>query len=246
MREIPTPVLIIAAASDIGRALARQYAAAKCPLILAARRPTELDADKADLQIRYGIEVIIVQCDVTDPNPGQFFAALPEIPGTIVMVAGLLGDQAEAAADSAVAAKVITTNFTGPALFLLAAAQLLEGRGAGCIVGISSVAGDRGRAANFIYGSAKAGLSALLSGLRNRLAKQGIHVLTVKPGFVATRMTAGMQLPKRLTAQPSEVAAAIARAQKKGKDILYVKPVWRVIMTVVAMVPERIFKKLSL
>jgi decaprenylphospho-beta-D-erythro-pentofuranosid-2-ulose 2-reductase len=246
MDRIPTPVLIIAAGSDIGRALARRYAAAGCPLILAARHVAALADDRTDLQIRYRVRVEIVECDVTDRDPDRFFAALPEVPGTIVMVAGLLGDQAAASADSAIAAKVMTTNYTGPALFLLAAARLLEERRGGCIIGISSVAGERGRASNFIYGSAKAGLSALLSGLRNRLAKRGVHVLTVKPGFVATRMTAGMDLPKRLTAQPSEVAAAIIRAQQQGKDILYIKPVWRLIMLIIAVIPERIFKRLSL
>ncbi len=246
MNKIPTPVLIIAAGSDIGRALARQYAAAGCSLILAARRPAELESDRADLQIRYRVHVHISECDVTRPDPDDFFRALPEVPGTIVMVAGLLGDQAQSAADSLIATKVMMTNFLGPALFLLAAARLLERRGNGCIIGISSVAGDRGRASNFIYGSAKAGLSALLSGLRNRLARQGIHVLTVKPGFVATRMTACMKLPKPLTAQPSEVAVAVVRAQQRRKDILYVKPIWRMIMLIIAILPERIFKKLSL
>jgi short-subunit dehydrogenase len=246
MDKIASPVLIIGARSDIGRALARRYASAGCAVILAARRAADLETDRADLEIRYGIRACIAECDVTDPDPSRFFATLAETPGTIVMVAGLLGDQTESAADSAIAAKVMTTNYTGPALFLLAGARLLEQGGHGCIIGISSVAGDRGRASNFIYGSAKAGLTAFLSGLRNSLAKKGINVMTVKPGFVATQMTADMKLPKWLTAQPDEVATAIVLAQQRGRDILFVKPVWRLVMLIITLIPEWMFKKFSL
>jgi decaprenylphospho-beta-D-erythro-pentofuranosid-2-ulose 2-reductase len=246
MDKIASPVLIIGARSDIGRALARRYAAAHCAIILAARRARDLESDRADLEIRHGVRASIVECDVTDPDPDHFFATLPEPPGTIVMVAGLLGNQAESAADSALASKVMATNYCGPALFLLAGARLLAKRGDGCIIGISSVAGDRGRATNFIYGSAKAGLTAFLSGLRNSLAKSGVRVITVKPGFVATEMTAGMKLPKLLTAQPDEVASAILRAQQRGTDIVYVRPVWRLIMLVISLIPEAVFKRLSI
>ena len=122
----------------------------------------------------------------------------------------------------------------------------MEARGSGAIIGISSVAGDRGRASNFIYGSAKAGFTAFLSGLRNALASKGVQVLTVKPGFVATQMTAGKDLPPRLTAQPAEVARAIVSAHKKGRDVIYVKPVWRIVMLVIRTIPERVFKRLPL
>jgi len=246
MEETASPVLIIGARSDIGRALARRYAAAGCAVVLAARHPSDLESARADLEVRYGVRASIAECDVTDPYPERFFATLPEAPRTIVMVAGLLGNQSESAADCAIASEVMTTNYNGPALFLLAGARVLEKRGGGCIIGISSVAGDRGRASNFIYGSAKAGLSAFLSGLRNSLAKKRVNVITVKPGFVATRMTTGLKLPKRLTAQPNEVATAILRAQRLGTEILYVRPVWRLIMLVITLIPERIFKRLSL
>lgn len=163
------------------------------------------------------------------------------------MVAGLLGDQTESAADPRAASLVMTTNYVGPALLLLAGARRLAGRpGGGCIVGVSSVAGDRGRGSNFIYGSAKAGFTALLSGLRNDFAKKGVHVITVKPGFVDTAMTAGMKLPPPLTAQPDDVARAIVAAHRRGRDVIYVKPIWRVIMLIITTIPERIFKRLSL
>ena len=246
MTKIASPVLIIGARSDIGRALARRYAAAGYAVVLAARQASDLENDRADLEIRYGVRASAVECDVTDPDPERFLATLHEAPGTMVMVAGLLGNQAESAAKSAVAGKVMTTNYVGPALFLLAGARLMEQRGEGCIIGISSVAGDRGRASNFIYGSAKAGFSAFLSGLRNSLAPKGVNVITVKPGFVATKMTAGMKLPKWLTAQPDEVAAAIIQAQQRRRDVVYVRSVWYLIMVVIGLIPERIFKWLSL
>jgi len=168
------------------------------------------------------------------------------VPGTVIMVAGLLGDQAESAASDGVAAQVMETNYAGPARYLLAAARAMAGVPDACIIGISSVAGDRGRGSNYIYGSAKAGLTAFLSGLRNAHAKSGLHVLTVKPGFVATQMTAGMDLPPQLTAQPAEVARAIVRAHEKKRDVIYVRPIWRLVMTIICAIPERLFKRLSL
>lgn len=116
----------------------------------------------------------------------------------------------------------------------------------GFIVGISSVAGDRGRKSNYIYGSAKAAFSAYLSGLRNRLHDANVQVLTVKPGFVNTQMTKGMELPEKLTAQPEEVARDIYAAQKKGKDVLYTRWFWRWIMLIIRNIPEFQFKKMSI
>ncbi len=114
-------------------------------------------------------------------------------------------------------------NYVGPALFLGEVANRMERRGSGTIIGVSSVAGERGRATNYVYGSAKAGFTAFLSGLRSRLTKTGVHVVTVKPGFVATRMTEGMKLPPLLTAQPEEVAVAVLRSELRRSDIIYVR-----------------------
>ena len=126
------------------------------------------------------------------------------------------------------------------------ASKLLQKLGGGTIIGISSVAGERGRASNYIYGSAKAGFSAFLSGLRNRLFRKGVRVITVKPGFVATRMTEGMALPKALTAHPEEVGAAVVQAERHRRDVVYVRPIWRLIMLVIRLLPEGLFKRLSL
>jgi hypothetical protein len=139
------------------------------------------------------------------------------------------------------------TNFEGPALLLGLLAERFAARGSGTIVGVSSVAGDRGRASNYLYGAAKAGFTAFLSGLRNRLAPVGIRVVTIKPGFVRTQMTAGMKLPPLLTAEPDEVGRAIFKAAEKGGgDVVYVRPIWRIVMLVIGLIPERVFKRLRL
>jgi short-subunit dehydrogenase len=154
--------------------------------------------------------------------------------------------QAENERDIQAAARVMRSNYEGPASILAVLANRFEERGSGTLVGISSVAGDRGRATNYVYGSAKAGFTAFLSGLRNRLAKHGVHVVTVLPGFVATKMTEDMDLPAKLTAQPSEVADAIARAVERKKDVIYVRPIWQLIMLIIRNIPERVFKRMKI
>lgn len=241
------PVLILGARSDIARALARRYAEAGCTVILAARDAGRLEDDRADLAIRYGIEVKTVEFDVLNPEPDAFFAKLGIVPGTVVMVAGLLGDQTRSQQEDHAARLVMETNYVGPATYLLAAARLMAGRSdRTCIIGISSVAGDRGRASNFVYGSAKAGFTAFLSGLRASLSKQDIHVMTVKPGFVATAMTRGMKLPPLITASSDEVARAVVHGQLAGRNVVYAKSIWRPIMLVIRAIPEGLFKRLSI
>ncbi|MGQ3393450.1 SDR family NAD(P)-dependent oxidoreductase, partial [Blastomonas fulva] len=150
------------------------------------------------------------------------------------------------AAHDEIAARVMDSNYAGPARYLLAAARRMANVPDGCIIGISSVAGERGRASNFIYGSAKAGFTAFLSGLRNAHAKTGLHVMTVKPGFVRTQMTAGMKLSPVMTAEPEQVADAILKAQDKKADVIYTLGRWRLVMAIIRAIPEPIFKKLSL
>lgn len=241
--KIASPVLILGARSDIGRALARAYAARGHDIILAARG--DIEADRRDLELRSAVKVRAVPFDVTDGAADQFFAELAEVPGTVVMVAGLLGDQAESVADDQAASIVMETNYRGPARYLLAAARVMQADSDACIIGISSVAGDRGRSSNYVYGSAKAGFSEFLSGLRGDLARRKIHVMTVKPGFVATRMTEGMDLPPLLTAQPQAVADYIVRAHSRRRNVVYAKPIWRPIMSIIKIVPERIFKRMK-
>lgn len=244
---LPGPVLIVGATSDIGRAIGRVCAEAGRPLILTARDHDSAEREAADLRLRYGVRVESAILDVLETSGhAAFLDALGALPDIVVMVAGLLGDQAASERDSAAAERVMRTNYVGPCLFLGEVAQRMAARGAGAIIGISSVAGDRGRASNYVYGSAKAGFTAFLSGLRNRLAAANVHVITVKPGFVDTRMTAGMKLPKLLTAQPEEVARRVWRAVRKGEDVVYVRPVWRIIMWCIRMLPEGRFKRTRL
>lgn len=237
------PVLILGARSDIGLACAHAFAALGHPIQLAARNVAGLEADRPDLALRHNVPVSLHEFDALAlETHAAFVAALPALPQVAVCAVGLMGEQAENQRDPAVAAQVMRSNYEGPASILALLANRFEERGSGTIVGISSVAGERGRAANYVYGSAKAGFTAFLSGLRNRLAGKGVHVVTVKPGFVATQMTAHMDLPARLTAQPAEVGAAIAQAVARGKDVVYVRPVWRLIMTIIRSIPEGIFK----
>lgn len=240
--------LIIGAYSDMGRAIALQLAEEGYNLQLAARQADErLARSAADLALRHQVEVSRLEFDVTATDShAAFVSSLSPQPDVVVSVAGLMTDQAAAQANFKQANAMIDANFSGlVSLFELLAAQM-ETRGNGCLVGVSSVAGDRGRQKNYIYGAAKAGFTTYLSGLRNRLASKGVHVLTVKPGFVNTRMTEGMDLPEKLTAEPEEVAAAISRAITKGRNVIYIKPVWLLVMLIIKHIPEFIFKKMDI
>lgn len=241
------PVLILGARSDIGRAVAHKFAALGHSIQLAARNAASLETDKTDMELRYGVAVSLHEFDVLAiETHDAFVTALPELPEIAVCAVGLMGEQAKNERDVLAAARVMRSNYEGPACILAMLANRFEARGHGTLVGISSVAGERGRATNYVYGSAKAGFTAFLSGLRNRLAKRGVHVVTVLPGFVATRMTDGMNLPAKLTAQPCEVADAIARSVTQRKDFIYVRPVWRMIMLVFRNIPEKIFKRMNI
>ena len=139
-----SPVLILGARSDIGRAIARQYAQNGCAIVLAARQVNSLETDRTDLEVRYKIPVSLAEFDVTDSDPDRFFATLEPKPRTVVMVVGLSGLQTAAESDDSLSVEIMQANYLGPARFLLAAARAMERRG-GCIIGVSSVAGDRGR-----------------------------------------------------------------------------------------------------
>lgn len=237
--------LVIGATSDIGRAVARALAADGWRLQLAGRDAARLEREVQDIRVRAGGAVSAHLCDVLRSGASAaLLADLDPLPDIAVCAVGLLGDQRRGERDAGAAERVMRTNYLGPALLLGALAERFEQRGSGVLVGISSVAGDRGRGANYLYGSAKAGLTAFLSGLRNRLSTAGVHVVTVKPGYVRTRMTDGMDLPDRLTAEPEEVARAVRTAIRRRCHVVYVRRSWRVIMLIVRAVPERAFKHL--
>lgn len=238
-------LLVVGATSDMGRAIARRFAAEGWALQLAARDPVQLAREAEDLQARSAAPVSSHHCDVLQADCGlSLLDALDPLPDAAVCLVGDAGGRLESQRDSAAAERLMHTNYIGPALLLAALAKRFAQRGSGVLVGVSSVAGDRGRARNYVYGSAKAGLTAFLSGLRNRLHGSGVQVVTLKPGYVHTRKTAGMDLPRRLTATPEEVAAAVVEAVRKRRDVVYVRPVWCPIMWVVRAIPERLFKRL--
>ncbi len=160
---------------------------------------------------------------------------------------GYLGDSTEEGLyDNKNTEKIIDINYARLVPVLNYFVQKFESRRSGTIIGLSSVAGDRGRQSNFIYGSAKAAFTAYLSGLRNYLSDKKVHVLTVKPGFMATKMTEGLPLNPKLTASPSQAAKHIFQAYKRKKNVVYVLPIWGLIMLIIRSIPEFIFKKLKL
>jgi hypothetical protein len=241
------PILILGARSDIGKAVAHKFASLGHPVQLAARNVDSLEADKTDMELRHRVAVSLHEFDALATETHEaFVAGLLELPRAAICAVGTMGQQDENELDINAASMVMRSNFEGPASIMAVLANHFEARGSGTLIGISSVAGERGRATNYVYGSAKAGFTAFLSGLRNRLAKRGVHVVTVLPGFVATQMTEGLNLPARLTAQPSEVADAIARAVERKTNVVYVRPIWRLIMTIVRSIPERVFKGMKI
>ena len=240
-------ILILGAKSDIAKALARKYADNGYNLYLAARKVAELKDFASDIRIRHNVEVECLEFDALDYAQHQaFYDNLAQKPLGVVVAVGYLSKQQQAERDFNQTKKIIDTNYTGVVSILNIIANDFEQKKQGFIIGISSVAGDRGRKTNYLYGSAKAGLSAYLSGLRNRLYKSNVQVLTVKPGFVATKMTENINLPKKLTATPEQVAKDIYKAQKNGKNMLYTKWIWQWIILVIKHIPETLFKKMSI
>ncbi len=239
-------ILIIGAKSDIAKAVAHEYAKNGHDMVLACRNAKESEIIAKDIHVRYNVHATCMELDVTKFATHAAFVKKIESVDGVVCVAGYLGEQKKSQEIFEETLKTIHTNYVGCVSILNYYANIFEEKKNGFIIGVSSVAGDRGRGSNYIYGSAKAGFTAYLSGLRNRLSKSNVQVLTVKPGFVNTQMTAGMKLPKLLTAQPEEVATSIFRAQKANKNVLYVKWMWKYIMLIISLIPESIFKKLKL
>lgn len=239
-------VLILGATSDMALALARKFGSHGYSFTLAARDLNKLKPMKADIEIRYQVPVEIASFDATDLDRHAAFYAAIKRPDVVICVFGLLGDQSSAERNWNSCQEILVSNYIGAVSILNLAANDMEARREGVIVGISSVAGERGRQSNYFYGSAKAGLTAYLSGLRNRLCKSNVHVLTVKPGFVKTRMLDNMRTPAPLTSSTREVADDIYNAVIKRKDVIYTSSIWRPIMYAIKSIPEGVFKKLKL
>lgn len=240
-------VLFLGALSDIAKSTIQKFGENGYDLQLAARNIDDLKKLSTDLKIRYNVDINVYEFDILKTeNYQNFIKNLKEIPSILICAVGLLGEQKENENDTELRVKVLRTNYEGPVNIISDFANIFENRGFGTIVGISSVAGDRGRASNYIYGSAKAGFTAFLSGLRNRLAKKNVHVLTVIPGTVYTKMTLNSKLPKFFTSSPNKVAEDIYNAVIKKKNIIYTMKIWRLIMFIIKSIPEGIFKNKSL
>lgn len=240
-------ILIIGASSDVGAELARIFAQKGSDLLLTKRGIEDLEPLRKDLMIRYNINVDLVNLEATDyASHKLLIEPLLENINDVFCFIGYLGDQKKAENDWSEAERIIDLNFKGVVSILNVVANAFEIRKKGNITGISSVAGNRGRQSNYFYGSSKAALTAYLSGMRNRLFKSNVHVMTVLPGFMKTKMTAHLELPPMLTATPEIAASLIYRGHLKKKSTIYVLPVWRYIMMIIVHLPEFIFKKLSL
>jgi short-subunit dehydrogenase len=242
-------LLIIGATSAIATAVARRYAARAARIGLVGRRADALEALAADLRVRGASEVDTWVLDANDitQHPTCLDSAWRRFDGVdhVLLAHGVLPDQAECQASVAAALESFDTNARSVLALLTDLANRFERQGSGAIGVISSPAGDRGRASNYVYGAAKAAVTNLASGLRHRLAAKGVRVLTILPGFVDTPMTAAF--PKGpLWATTDKVAADIERALARGFGAVYTPWFWRWIMLLIKHVPERLFVKTKL
>jgi short-subunit dehydrogenase len=242
-------ILIIGATSAIAEAAARRFAQRGDSLYLLARNGERLDALLADLKIRGASATAGARFDANDHERHAAVIEQAAIAmgglDAVLIAHGTLPDQQACQADAALALREIGTNALSVIGLLTHIANRFEAQRAGVIAVIGSVAGDRGRQSNYVYGSAKGMLAIFLQGLRNRLQKAGVHVLTIKPGFVDTPMTASFKKGP-LWATPDQVAQAIVKAMDRRRDVLYTPFFWWGIMAIIRSVPEAIFKKLSL
>jgi short-subunit dehydrogenase len=242
--------LVLGASSAIARAFARAAASDGAEVILAGRDRDDLERTASDIGVRFARRASVLDFDATDHAArADVIARAREIAGgatlNIMLAFGVMPPQEAIDADPALALRVIDANFASAVAVLQLAAPVLEAQGNGRVVALGSVAGDRGRLKNYVYGAAKAGFATYLQGLRARLFRAGVSVTTVKPGFVDTAMTFG--LPGLfLVATPEDVARACLAAAKRGREELYVPFFWRGIMMIIRNIPERLFKRLNI
>ncbi len=248
----PKRILVLGATSGIAEASLQLWANRGESLYLVARNADRLAAVAADARTRgaHRVETAVADLDNTATHAELLAHAINSLGGLDVayLALGILGDQTRAERQFAEAAQILHTNFVAPVSLLTWLANYCAQRHAGTLAVLSSVAGDRGRKSNYVYGSSKAGLTAFVDGLRNRVDREGVRVMTIKPGPVKTSMTDGMKGQGKF-ADVNKVAATIVRAidrGPKGPDVLYVPGIWRIIMTAVGAIPEWKFKSMDL
>ncbi len=240
-------VLILGSNSDVGQACAYRFAAEGFDLQLASRR---LDEDQeslaSDLNIRFDCQTKLMLFDALTTSSDDFLNGLDSLPSVVILCIGLLNEEDPLETNSENVKTLLESNFTGLVPIINALAQRMIERKSGTIIGVSSVAGERGRASNFLYGSAKAGLTAYLSGLQQYCYNKNVQVITIKPGFIRTKMIGDLPTPGFLTATSDQVAKAIFNAYQKQKNTVYVLGVWLYIMLIIRNIPTFIFKRLRL
>ena len=242
-------ILIVGATSAIAQETAKRFASVGESLFLVARNKEKLEAVAQDLRVRGAAKVECAVLDMNDlerhePLLQEATEALGGLDGVLI-AHGTLPDQKACEASYAVAEQELKTNFLSIVSLLTPLANRFEAQRGGFIAVISSVAGDRGRGSNYLYGAAKGGVSLFLQGLRNRLHPAGVSVITIKPGFVDTPMTQDIE-KNALFAQPEKVAAGIVRAIDKEREVVYLPSFWRFVMMMIRSVPEPLFKRLKL
>lgn len=239
-------MIVLGSNSDIARAFVEKILEKEhIPhLYLFSSNIDALTSFKKHIAIKYNVEVTVFKLDFLESTTFDFSTLQYQI---AFCAAGYLGDTSEGVLSKPEdVTRILQINYAGLVPHLNAIAKDLERKGEGTILCLSSVAGERGRQSNFIYGSAKAGLTAYLSGLRNLFVKKNVHVMTVKPGFMDTKMTKGIKLPGPLTITPEKAANLIYKGYKGKRNTIYISGIWRLIMLVIRSIPEFIFKKLSL
>jgi decaprenylphospho-beta-D-erythro-pentofuranosid-2-ulose 2-reductase len=243
-------ILVLGGGSDIGRATCAALVTRRhARVVLAARKPEDLADTMEALRSAGAAHVDAIPFDATDfAAHDQFVDSTFDRFGDfdVVLVAfGVLGDQARAEVDGTAAVDIVQTNFTGVVSVTVPIARRLEQQGHGSLVLLSSVAGERARRSNFVYGSSKAGVDAFYQGLGDSLAGSGVHVMIVRPGFVTTKMTAGLQ-PAPLSTTPGAVAEAIVHGLEHERETVWVPPALRVVMSGLRHLPRPVFRRLNI
>jgi short-subunit dehydrogenase len=244
----PKQIVILGATSAIAEATARIWAAEGARLTLVARAAARAETIAADLKIRGAdARVVALDCARADAEAelGKIISEIGRL-DILLLAYGVLGDQQALEIAPAAAQEMIRTNFDSAALWCLAVAAILEKQRSGALIVIGSVAGDRGRRSNYLYGATKGGLALLVEGIAHRLAPLGARAVIIKPGFVDTPMTAAFDKKGPLWAKPEAVAAVIARSAEKGGPVVYAPAFWMAIMFAVRSLPWAIFRRTRL
>src|SRR5262249_57994889 len=248
--DVRAKIVILGALSAIAEAAARQWAEQGAHLLLVGRDATRLDVVAADLRVR-GAAVETRAANLAESDAAEMFKEMAfglSRVDTVLLSYGILGDQDRAELEGEEAQRIMATNFTSAAAWCLAAANVLEKQRHGTLIVVGSVAGDRGRASNYVYGAAKGGLAVLVEGIAHRLARSGARAVLVKPGFVDTPMTAHIAKKGLLWAKPEAIGKVIVRIAQRptSAPVVYAPGFWRWIMLAIRITPSAIFHKTKL